>query len=38
MGASAREHVRERFAASVILPQIESLWAELLRTPLEASP
>jgi glycosyltransferase involved in cell wall biosynthesis len=37
MGAQARQRVQETFAASVILPQVESLWAELLGVPqLEA--
>jgi hypothetical protein len=33
MGASAREHVQQRFSATVTLPQLSSLWQEVLGVP-----
>lgn len=33
MGASAREHVQQRFSAAVTLPQLSSLWEEVVGVP-----
>jgi glycosyltransferase involved in cell wall biosynthesis len=37
MGASARQRVRDQFAAEVVVPQVQALWSGVLRPALQRS-